>query len=155
MEQVSQGGFLDWSSIRSSADNSVKLYLASSGRLQVEELKTPAGRTVRLAEMRSPPYFRLPAPSQTALFLGKHLEYIETILVWQLNIVSMSPVDQSNERLEGDDLEVGYTVALRKHLSRHVHPAPPVSQKRLDFEHRRPRLFQECVAEALGTFFYV
>ena len=61
----------------------------------------------------------------------------------------------TNENVIDDNLEVGYSEALRRHITRHVVQGPPVSQRRLDFEHYRPRLLQECVAEALGTFFYV
>ena len=31
----------------------------------------------------------------------------------------------------------------------------PISQRRLDFEHKRPRILRECLAEATGVFFYV
>lgn len=31
----------------------------------------------------------------------------------------------------------------------------PVSQKKLNFEHARPRWFREMAAEAIGVFFYV
>lgn len=67
----------------------------------------------------------------------------------------MAAEEHINDRLQDNTLEIGYTEALRKHVTRHVVQAPPVSQKRLEFEHRRPHLLQECVAEALGTFFYV
>ncbi|KAK7533320.1 aquaporin-like protein [Phyllosticta citribraziliensis] len=52
-------------------------------------------------------------------------------------------------------LEVGATDAVRKHYARHVIERRPVSQRRLDFEHRRPRLLRELAAEATGVFFYV
>lgn len=42
-----------------------------------------------------------------------------------------------------------------RHIERRVVPAKPVSQRKLDFEHKRPRLLRECMAEATGVFFYV
>lgn len=42
-----------------------------------------------------------------------------------------------------------------RHVTRHVHHAPTISQRRIDFEHKRPRLLRECAAEAAGVFFYV
>ena len=42
-----------------------------------------------------------------------------------------------------------------RHVTRHVHRPPPVSQRRIDFEHKRPRLLRECLAEVTGVFFYV
>lgn len=51
-------------------------------------------------------------------------------------------------------LEVGATDAVKKHYARHVIERRPVSQRKLDFEHRRPRLLRELVAEATGVFFY-
>lgn len=67
----------------------------------------------------------------------------------------MASSGSENLRSEGGDLEMGYTEALRRHVTRHVVERPPVSQRRLGFEHRRPRFLQECVAEAIGTFIYV
>jgi len=58
-------------------------------------------------------------------------------------------------RLHTNDLEIGYTEALEKHLSRHVVSPPQVTQRRLNFEHSRPRILRECMAEATGVFFYV
>ncbi|KAK5115531.1 hypothetical protein LTR62_001190 [Meristemomyces frigidus] len=58
-------------------------------------------------------------------------------------------------RLATHDLELGATEAVSKHYSRHVVEARPVSQRRLDFEHSRPRWLRECMAEATGVFFYV
>ena len=52
------------------------------------------------------------------------------------------------------DVELGVTDALQKHFSRHVVQRRPVSQRKLDFEHRRPRLLREMMAEATGVFFY-
>jgi hypothetical protein len=43
-------------------------------------------------------------------------------------------------RLETYDLELGVTDALQRHTTRHVVPPKPVSQRKLDLEHRRPRL---------------
>lgn len=43
----------------------------------------------------------------------------------------------------------------RRHITRNVHQPKPVSQRKLDFEHRRPRILRECMAEATGVFFYV
>lgn len=53
------------------------------------------------------------------------------------------------------EMEIGYTEALQRHITRHVVPPPPVSQRKLDFEHWRPRLMREMMAEATGVFFYV
>ena len=52
-------------------------------------------------------------------------------------------------------VELGATEAVAQHYSRHVVAAKPVSQRKLDFEHRRPRFLRECMAEATGVFFYV
>ena len=52
-------------------------------------------------------------------------------------------------------VELGATEAVQQHLSRHVVASKPVSQRKLDFEHRRPRILRECMAEATGVFFYV
>jgi len=59
------------------------------------------------------------------------------------------------ERLQTYDLELGVTDALQKHTSRHVVPSKAVSQRKLDYEHWRPRFLRECIAEATGVFFYV
>ena len=37
-------------------------------------------------------------------------------------------------------LTIGISEALEKQITRYVIP-PPVSQRRLDFEHKRPRLY--------------
>lgn len=58
-------------------------------------------------------------------------------------------------RLHTYELEVGFTDAVQKHVRRHVVTPPPVSQRRLDFEHARPRWIREMAAEAMGVFFYV
>jgi glycerol uptake facilitator-like aquaporin len=58
-------------------------------------------------------------------------------------------------RLHTHDIEIGASEALERHITRHVIPPPPVSQRRLDFEHSRPRILRECMAEATGVFFYV
>lgn len=52
-------------------------------------------------------------------------------------------------------VEMGATEAVQQHLSRHVVAGKPVSQRKLDFEHARPRWLRECMAEATGVFFYV
>lgn len=58
-------------------------------------------------------------------------------------------------RLQTNDLELGITEAVQQHVSRNVVAAKPVSQRKLDFEHARPRWLRECMAEATGVFFYV
>ena len=58
------------------------------------------------------------------------------------------------ERLHTNDLELGATEAVQRHLTRHVVEAAPVTQRKLNFEHRRPRWLRECAAEAVGVFFY-
>lgn len=50
---------------------------------------------------------------------------------------------------------MGATEAVQQHLSRNVVAGKPVSQRKLDFEHARPRFLRECMAEATGVFFYV
>ncbi|KUJ23140.1 aquaporin-like protein [Mollisia scopiformis] len=52
-------------------------------------------------------------------------------------------------------MEIGVTEAVQKHVSRHVVPPKPISQRKLDFEHSRPRWLREMAAEAIGVFFYV
>jgi glycerol uptake facilitator-like aquaporin len=59
------------------------------------------------------------------------------------------------ERLNTKDLEIGVTDALQRHLSRQVVAHKPISQRKLSFEARRPRILRECMAEATGVFFYV
>lgn len=67
--------------------------------------------------------------------------------------------DSSNDhlrRLATGEMEVGATDVARPHLMRPVgHTGAVVSQKRLDFEHRRPRWLREMLAEMTGVFFYV
>ncbi|KAF2088559.1 aquaporin-like protein [Saccharata proteae CBS 121410] len=57
------------------------------------------------------------------------------------------------ERLQ--TLEIGATDAVQKHVARKVVERRPVSQRKLDFENRRPRWLREMAAEATGVFFYV
>jgi len=59
------------------------------------------------------------------------------------------------ERLHTHDMEIGVTDAVQRHVQRNVVPPKPVSQRKLDFEHSRPRWMREMAAEALGVFFYV
>lgn len=58
-------------------------------------------------------------------------------------------------RLHTNDMEVGVTDAVQRHIQRNVVTPKPVSQRKLDFEHSRPRWMREMAAEALGVFFYV
>ncbi len=58
-------------------------------------------------------------------------------------------------RLHTNNLEIGITEAVQRHVTRHVVPPKPISQRKLDFEHRRPRWLREMAAEAIGVFFYV
>ena len=58
-------------------------------------------------------------------------------------------------RLHTHEMEIGITDAVQRHVQRHVVPPKPVSQRRLDWEHARPRWMREMAAEALGVFFYV
>ena len=58
-------------------------------------------------------------------------------------------------RLHTNEMEVGVTDAVQRHVKRHVVPPKPVSQRKLDFEHARPRWMREMAGEALGVFFYV
>jgi len=58
-------------------------------------------------------------------------------------------------RLHTNDLEIGITEAVQRHVTRHVVPPKPISQRKLTFEHRRPRWLREMAAEATGVFFYV
>ena len=59
------------------------------------------------------------------------------------------------QRQHTGEIEIGFSEALNRHVTRHVVPAPPVSQRKINFEHRRPRIMRECLAEATGVFFYV
>lgn len=58
-------------------------------------------------------------------------------------------------QLHTNDLELGATEAVQQHIARHVVAARPVSQRKLNFEHNRPRWLREMMAEATGVFFYV
>lgn len=58
------------------------------------------------------------------------------------------------ERLHTHELELGATDAVQRHISRTVVEPKPVSQRKLDFEHARPRWLREMMAEATGVFFY-
>jgi hypothetical protein len=62
----------------------------------------------------------------------------------------MHPMD----RLQEHDIELGVADVLQRHVTRHVAGAKPISQRRLNFEHRRPRWLREMIAEATGVFFY-
>ena len=55
---------------------------------------------------------------------------------------------------QAGDVEIGVTDAIQKHFARHVVARQPVSQRKLDFERKRPRWLRECMAEATGVFFY-
>ncbi|KAI9850004.1 MAG: hypothetical protein M1838_006206 [Thelocarpon superellum] len=63
--------------------------------------------------------------------------------------------DNDLHRLQTGQLEIGVTEAVQRHVSRNVIPSRPVSQRKLDFEHARPRWLREMLAEATGVFFYV
>jgi MIP family channel proteins len=76
--------------------------------------------------------------------------------------ISISTVDDGSttgsydaRRLRTNDMELGVTEAIHKHVTRHVVAAKPVSQRRLDFEHSRPRWLREMAAEATGVFLFV
>lgn len=59
------------------------------------------------------------------------------------------------QRLHTNQMEIGVTDAVQKHITRHVVQPKPISQRKLDFEHSRPRFLREMAAEATGVFFYV
>jgi hypothetical protein len=42
-------------------------------------------------------------------------------------------------RLHTNDMEIGVTDAVQKHVQRNVVAPKPVTQRKLDFEHSRPR----------------
>jgi glycerol uptake facilitator-like aquaporin len=69
--------------------------------------------------------------------------------------MSQKPNHNDIQRLHTHDIETGVAEALERHIVRHVVPPPPVSQRRLNFEHSRPRILREMMAEATGVFFYV
>ncbi|OJD36894.1 aquaporin-like protein [Diplodia corticola] len=52
-------------------------------------------------------------------------------------------------------LEVGATDAVQKHYARRIVERKPVSDRKLEFEQKRPRWLREMCAEATGVFFYV
>ncbi|KIX04354.1 uncharacterized protein Z518_05222 [Rhinocladiella mackenziei CBS 650.93] len=58
-------------------------------------------------------------------------------------------------RQHTNDIELGMSDVLQRHISRHVVPPKPVSQRKLNFEQKRPRILREMMAEATGVFFYV
>jgi hypothetical protein len=58
-------------------------------------------------------------------------------------------------RLQTHDMEIGVTEAVQRLAMRHVARPKPITQRRLDFEHSRPRWMREMAAETLGVFFYV
>lgn len=58
-------------------------------------------------------------------------------------------------RLHTHELEIGVTEAVQRHATRHVLPPKPVSERKLNFEHSRPRWLREMAGEAMGVFFYV
>ena len=68
---------------------------------------------------------------------------------------SEAPNGHDMARMHTNDIEIGVSDALQRHITRHVVPPKPVSQRKLNFEHRRPRLLREMMAEATGVFFYV
>jgi hypothetical protein len=66
-------------------------------------------------------------------------------------MASKDPLTQSKTQ---PDIEIGLSEALRKHVTRHL-PAKHITRRRLAFERQRPTILRECVAEAMGVFFYV
>ncbi|KAL1984836.1 hypothetical protein VTN96DRAFT_8680 [Rasamsonia emersonii] len=66
----------------------------------------------------------------------------------------MASQDQLTQSKTQPDIEIGLSEVLRQHVSRHL-PSKHVSQRRLTFERYRPTILRECVAEAMGVFFYV
>lgn len=63
-------------------------------------------------------------------------------------------VSGSIERLDTGVLELGVTEAVQQHVHRHVIERRPITEKRLAFEHARPKLLREMAAEATGVFMY-
>jgi hypothetical protein len=45
------------------------------------------------------------------------------------------------QRLHTNDMEIGVTDAVQRHVQRNVVAPKPVSQSKLDFEHSRPRWY--------------
>lgn len=66
--------------------------------------------------------------------------------------VEFTSPDSDLRQLHTNDLELGATEAAQQHISRHVVASKPVSQRKLDFEHSRPRWLREMAAEATGTY---
>lgn len=66
----------------------------------------------------------------------------------------MASHDEITRSQTAPDIEIGLSEVLRRHVTRHL-PSKAVSQRTLDFEHKRPRIIRECAAEAIGVFFYV
>jgi hypothetical protein len=64
-------------------------------------------------------------------------------------------MSRNDQRLHDGELEVGYTEALQRYTKKNVVAAKPVSQRKLNFEHARPRWIRELAAEAMGVFFFV
>jgi glycerol uptake facilitator-like aquaporin len=52
-------------------------------------------------------------------------------------------------------MELDITEAVQRYVAHQEPSCKPVSQRRLDFEHARPRWLRECIAEATGVFFFV
>lgn len=71
------------------------------------------------------------------------------------NMADTGAAGHHMERAHAGDIEIGVSDALQRHVTRHVIPPKPVSQRKLNFEHKRPRVLRECMAEATGVFFYV
>ncbi|KPI39083.1 Aquaporin-3 [Cyphellophora attinorum] len=68
----------------------------------------------------------------------------------------MSPSDNNDlRRAATHDIEIGVSDALQRHITRHVVPPKPVSERKLRYEHSRPRILREMLGEATGVFFYV
>jgi hypothetical protein len=64
-------------------------------------------------------------------------------------------MSRNDPRLRTGELEIGYTEAVQRHANRYVVAPKPVSQRKLNFEHARPRWIRELAAEAMGVFFFV
>jgi len=71
------------------------------------------------------------------------------------HVENSSGSEDNLRRLQTGEMELGATEVTRQHIVRPVVGVPPVSQRRLDFEHKRPRWLREMLAEATGVFFYV
>lgn len=96
----------------------------------------------------------------TPLHLPIAWTYLLSTFLSPFELNSHSPqlvMAQTNDlvRQHTHDIELGYSEALQRHITRHVVPPKQVSQRKLDFEHRRPRILREMMAEATGVFFYV